>query len=156
MRFLFILLRTAAQAAGAAFAIKYYRASRREQRERQAYEVAKINWPRDEANDFPALASFVGAYLMQDYDLYGDTLKEIAEVAKFDHSRVGTAQLVLDLRRLLLRYGASDSQLAEAFERIFQPELTLEGWDGRTLRESLEDILAVWQDDSNPGHAMRD
>ncbi len=93
---------------------------------------------------------------MQDYDLFGQSLDELTEVIKYDHGPVETPILILELRRFLLRHGNTDPELAESFRRVFQPELCFEGWDGRTLRQSLERMLEILQDPNHPGHAMPD
>ncbi len=54
---------------------------------------------------------------MQDYDLFGDTLKEITEVVKYDHGPEQTPALILDLRRFLLRHGESDAS-PEGIEEV--------------------------------------
>ena len=86
---------------------------------------------------FPYLASLIGGYFHQDFDVNGSTLEEIIGKSKADSSTEETAGTIADIERFVAEYGETGTGLAEAFARIFEPGVIAEGWDGMTTRQWL-------------------
>ena len=104
----------------------------------------------EERYDYMTLANLTGSFFFQDYEMWGETPDEIVEVYKYEFP-VQRETLISDIRRFLARYGAEESRLVEAYERIFRPEMAIYGWNGRTLHEALNQIVVILTDETNPG-----
>jgi len=50
---------------------------------------------------------------------------------------------VQEIRRFLSLYGENDTELTNAFERIFTPEVDFHNMKGRTTREGLEKVIEI-------------
>jgi hypothetical protein len=87
--------------------------------------------------NFPYLASLIGGYFHQDFDLNGNTLEEIIETSKKTSSAEETAGTIADIQRFLATYGDSDARIATEFVRLFDPGIIAEGWEGLTTRQFL-------------------
>ena len=92
-------------------------------------------------HEYPYLDALIGGWFHQDFDIEGDTLE--AMIAAFKKVRTPTdcAQTRADIARLLSRY--DDKALPQEFVRLFQPDVTVEGWDGMSTRQWLTRIDAL-------------
>lgn len=104
-----------------------------------------------ERDDYPSLGYLVSLYFFQDYDIYGEDPDEIVEVFKFMNGKEYTVGVPDDIHRFISKYGATEKELEEAFERVFHPEMQIYGWNGRTLQEALNKIAEIMADPANPG-----
>jgi len=85
---------------------------------------------------FPALASFMGGWFHQDFDIHGDTLEEVVAAFDADSGPAETAALVRDIDGFL---ATGDEGLDERFEAYFMPDIIPTAFRA-TTREFLESI----------------
>ncbi|HEX3435661.1 MAG TPA: contact-dependent growth inhibition system immunity protein [Pseudacidobacterium sp.] len=95
-------------------------------------------------DNYPYLDNLLGCYFHQDFDIEGDTIEEIIAAYRRDHPiSLDGLGVRADIHRLLRRY--DDSELAQEFVRIFQPDIIAEGWEGMTTRQFLLRMDALLQ-----------
>ncbi len=85
---------------------------------------------------FPELASFMGGWFHQDYDINGDSLEEVVAAFKAQSDDELVAPLVADIDRFL---ATGDDGMDERFEEYFRPDVIPTGFRPST-REFLEAI----------------
>jgi predicted nucleotidyltransferase len=101
-----------------------------------------------ESDNYPALMNLNRAYFNQDVDvLISPDPDEVVRVFKEELSVEYIEETVQDIRRFLSLYGKDDTQLTNAFERVFRPEVNFYNVKGRTTREGLEKVIEIL---SNP------
>lgn len=97
-----------------------------------------------ESDNYPALTNLISAYFNQDVDVLISTdPDEVVQVFKEEISREYIEETVRDIRRFLSLYGKNDTELTNAFERIFTPEINFYKMKGRTTREGLEKLIEI-------------
>ena len=88
--------------------------------------------------EYPHLAQLIGSWFHQDFDIAGNTLEAVIATFKRVSTPADWAETRADIERLLSRY--DDQTLPQEFVRLFQPDVTAEGWDGMTTRQWLTRI----------------
>ena len=89
------------------------------------------------------LGTLAGAYLMLDYDIFGDTPSEVLEYYVKTAGPHHSARLREDIRRFLdAKSRLSDEDFAEQYSEILFPGESLEGWNGKTTRQWLQEFYA--------------
>jgi len=104
--------------------------------------VLIVDW-KDVRSRYAALDRLLGHWFDPDYMYEGGTLEEIiAEYrrASYDHE-IRAARS--DILRFITEFGSSDVALAEAFVAVFSLGVRVEGWDGMSTRQWLEQIAAL-------------
>lgn len=98
----------------------------------------------ESSETYPSLRTFFGAYMNQDYDLFGDTPEEVTQAYRDRNNPDVVQGLIGDLRRFLAAHESdSDEQFRVTFRRCFKPDISFEDWKQQTLREFLRDQLAI-------------
>jgi hypothetical protein len=100
---------------------------------------------RPQYDEYPSLANLVHGYFHQDYDIISEDSDIVIATYKSDSPSDIPASIIEEIHRFLDRYGSDETQLTQAFERIFRPETSFHRFWGRTTRESLlrvADIMA--------------
>ncbi len=69
---------------------------------------------------FPELASFMGGWFHQDFDIHGDTPEAVTRAFILDTDRNGIAALIRDIDGFL---ATGDQGLGERFEEYFMPDI---------------------------------
>ena len=105
-----------------------------------------------ERYEYPKLQNLMACYLNQDYDTLGETPEEVIAVYKYENQPLASRSLAKDMLSFMDRYGGTETELEAAFKRVFRPEMAIYGWNGRTLREELDALIAILQDPNDPGH----
>ena len=100
-------------------------------------------YPSAEAAEYEHFSYLLESYFHQDFDISGGTLEEVLTVYRLNETESERLQTVADVERFLQDYGQSDNGLSEALERIFRPEVIVEGWEGLTTRGWLEEVLRL-------------
>ncbi len=83
---------------------------------------------------YPNLASLLGGYFHQDFDIHGDTLEEIVGLYRKEGTQAEIDGLRKDIQKFLAAF--DDAHIKSAFVRIFHPDIDSEGW-GLSVREWL-------------------
>ncbi len=115
------------------------------------HTVPYIDRSDPERKMYPVLNDLVSLYFFQDYDLISEDPDEIVRVFKFEHEASSARELAADIERFLAAYGATEEELAAAFMRVFRPEMSIYGWNHRTLREALSQVAKIVLDPAAPG-----
>lgn len=106
--------------------------------------VHLIAYDRSPKGDYPYLADLMGGWFHQDFELAGGpTYQGVIAAFVGDVGAAEREKTVADIRRFLLDFGATDAGLAEAMDRVFSPDVLVEGWDGLTTREWLMDVARL-------------
>jgi hypothetical protein len=98
---------------------------------------------KTERRGFPHLAYLLAGWFHQDFELEGDGLEAIVRRYAADVSEEERRGTVEDIGRFVARFGASEKMLNEAVERVFHPEVLIDGWDGLTTRQWLERVAKL-------------
>ncbi len=96
-----------------------------------------------EAKLYPHLDNLFGSYFHQDFDLFGNTLKEIVATYREDTSPEEQEQTLKDIERFLKKNGPGTEQLSQALEHTFKPGVIIEGWEGMNVKQWLEAIAQL-------------
>ncbi len=91
-----------------------------------------------ESLQYPAFSELFSGWFHQDYDMYGPLLEDVLNQYRAEAPPEYRIQTASEIRSFMSRYGASDKLLADSLERVFNPDVRIEGWDGRTTRQWLE------------------
>ena len=91
---------------------------------------------------FPHLASFMGGYFHQDFDINGNTLEAVVATSRAEGDLDFVAPLVSDIDAFL-RTG--DDGMAERFEEFFRPDIIATAFRPtiRAFLEALRDALTA-------------
>jgi hypothetical protein len=100
-----------------------------------------------ERESYPSLMDMVDGYFHQDYDIVSEDPDEVVAYVKSVNSKAYVQQLILDVEHFLAKYGQSDSELDEAFIRVFAPGINFRYLKDRTARQALEKVVEIL---SNP------
>ena len=92
-------------------------------------------------HEYPYLANLIGCWFHQDYDIAGSTLEAVIASFKKESNPDTWAETQADIARLLSRL--DDQALPQEFVRLFQPDVTVEGWDGMSTRQWLTRVAAL-------------
>jgi hypothetical protein len=98
----------------------------------------------DSKTQYPHLAALLDGYFHQDFDVNGSTLEEIIDKSRADSSPAEIDGTIQDIHRFIQAFGDTDAHLAAAFERIFQPGVIVEGWEGMSTRQWLQRIANLY------------
>jgi hypothetical protein len=96
-----------------------------------------------EALAYRHLNKLLMSYFHQDFDIYGNTLAEIMGVYREDFAPEDRAALAQEIRRFIEIHGPSETSILQALDRIFKPEVIIEGWEGLNAKEWLERIAQL-------------
>jgi predicted nucleotidyltransferase len=97
-----------------------------------------------QSDNYPALMDLNRGYFSQDVDVViSREPDEVIRVFKEENSRECIEETVQDIRRFLSLYGRNDTELTNAFERVFTPEVKFYNINGRTTREGLEKVIEI-------------
>lgn len=88
----------------------------------------------EHSESYPRLASLIGGWFHQDFDLAGDTLEEIVAAYKKVHSSKDWNGARAEFAKFL--QGRGDAQVRKDFVRLFQPGIDVEAW-GTSTRQWL-------------------
>lgn len=69
---------------------------------------------------FPELASFMGGWFHQDFDIHGDTLEEVVAAFKAESDAALVALLVADIDAFLV---TGDDGMDDRFQEFFRPDI---------------------------------
>ena len=105
-----------------------------------SYSDGKAVYATREASAYPHLDALLGGYFHQDFDVFGNTLAEILATYAKDTSTSERQGTVSDIHRFLAEFDQFDDSLAVALQRIFEPGVIVEGWEGLTTRAWLLEI----------------
>ncbi len=108
-----------------------------------SYSNGKSVYTTREASAYPHLDALLGGYFHQDFDIFGNTLAEILATYRQDASESERQGTVSDIHRFLAEFGQSDASLADALQRVFKPDVIVEGWEGLTTRQWLEELARL-------------
>jgi hypothetical protein len=94
---------------------------------------------------YPVLRSLISGYFNQDWDIISKTEDpdEVIAIVKQETSPEGIHNLINDIERFVAKYGQSDSELNDALERVFQPEVDFYNMKDRTTREGLQKAIEI-------------
>ncbi len=95
---------------------------------------------------YPDLDWLLGCCFHQDFDIFCHTLAEIIATYVEDCSEDVVGHTASDIHRFLADYGESDASLVEATERIFKPQVIIEGWEGLTTRQWFLEIARLLEE----------
>ncbi|SIT28224.1 contact-dependent growth inhibition system immunity protein [Achromobacter sp. MFA1 R4] len=87
---------------------------------------------------YPALSSLMGGYFHQDYDLYGDTVEEVALCYKQETSPEVRAQACREMDAFIAEFGEHSAAVFAANWRSFDP-----GGGGYTIPEFFEALKRI-------------
>ena len=97
--------------------------------------------PRSEYSEsYPALSDLLGGWFDQDYDLTGETLEEILSDYVSVKAPQQRAVTRAEIDQFIRTFGETNASLKEAVERVFVPDVMIEGWEGLTTRQWLERV----------------
>ena len=103
---------------------------------------------RDESAEYPVLRSLIHGYFNQDWDLICKTQDSDEAIAfvKKETSAEGIQNLIRDIEEFLAKYGRNDTELNNALERVFRPEIDFYNMKGRTTRQGLQKVIEILSD----------
>ncbi len=107
------------------------------------YERDDIVYATREAAEFPQTSFLLRSYFDQDYSIFGNTLSQIMAVYREDFPLEDRIALTGEITGLLQKYGSSVEDVRSAIERIFEPGVLIEGWEGMNARQWLETIAEL-------------
>ena len=91
---------------------------------------------------YPYLATLIGAWFHQDFDIAGDTLAAVIAAFRKETNADDWAETRADIAGLLRRY--DDAALAPEFIRLFRPGVDPAAWKGSTRQwlARIDELLA--------------
>lgn len=107
-------------------------------------DYEQILLAQSDRKEFPYLGYLMDGWLNQDYELMGGpTFKGIMESYQESTSATWQERTVTDVHTFLARFGATNTTLIEAMDKIFFPCFIVEGWEGFTTREWLLEVARI-------------
>lgn len=91
---------------------------------------------------YPRMYELFGAYFNQDFDLWGDTIHEIASSYKMDSPPDYHREIINEINSFMDEH---PNDLDSAFERDYGPGFNPELW-GHTTASFLEELKRIFRD----------
>ena len=110
--------------------------------------------PQETGNEdhsaYPSLKNFFGAYLNQDFDLFGHTPDEVTAAYRDENTSFAARRLADEIRRFMADHGTeTEEEFHASFYESFQPDMSFEDWKQQTAREFLLRQLAILEGERN-------
>jgi hypothetical protein len=95
---------------------------------------------------YPHLNKLLMSYFHQDFDIFGGTLAEIMDVYRKDFPPEDRAAMVGEIQHFIEAHGPSEASIMQALDRIFKPDVIIEGWEGLNAKQWLQRVAQLAED----------